>query len=61
MSTVFGVPCPACGQQMVRSDGEVECTTCDRRYRVRMGHLFPSEQPTGRIPLTAPPATAGLS
>jgi hypothetical protein len=46
MGTVFGVPCPECGgQMMVESDGDLECPACRRQYHVRMGHLFPVGQP----------------
>jgi predicted RNA-binding Zn-ribbon protein involved in translation (DUF1610 family) len=42
MSTVFEYPCPGCGLHMdVRSDGDVECPACDRRYHARMGYLLP--------------------
>ena len=42
MSTVFECPCPGCGRRMhVRRDGDVECTSCDTRYRARMGYLLP--------------------
>lgn len=47
MSTVFDVPCPGCGTQMlVREDGDVECVPCEQRYHARMGHLFPPRQQT---------------
>ena len=55
MSTVFAVPCPDCGQQMlVEADGRVECANCQRMYQVRMGHLFP----VGERPVSRPPAQA---
>ena len=42
MSTVFQVPCPDCGQQMlVEADGGLECANCQRMYHARMGHLYP--------------------
>ena len=42
MSTVFALPCPGCGEQMATtSDGDLECTACDKRYHAEMGHLFP--------------------
>ena len=63
MSMVFGVPCPGCDRQMwVRSDGDVECATCERQYQARMGHLFPRVgQPEGRIAAGDPRETAGAS
>jgi hypothetical protein len=46
MSTVFGLPCPGCGEQMATTaDGDVECVACDRRYHAGMGHLFPLVEP----------------
>ena len=55
MSTVFEVPCPDCGQQMlVEADGGLECATCQRMYHARMGHLFP----VGERPPSQPLAQA---
>lgn len=64
MSTVFEVPCPDCGRQMlVGADGRLECVDCERMYRARMGHLFPvGERPLSRSveqassPVTPPPS-----
>lgn len=41
MSTMFEVPCPACGRPMwVGAEGDAECVPCDQRYHAGMGHLF---------------------
>lgn len=64
MSTVFDVPCPDCGRQMpVASDGDLQCPTCQKAYRLRMGHLFPiAERTPSRRPAgAADPATAAPS
>ena len=48
MSTLFEVPCPECGRQMsVADEDALRCATCDRTYHVRMGHLFPVDEPPG--------------
>ena len=62
MSTVFGVPCPECGQQLsVARTGELQCVACERLYRARMGHLFLLGEPPGR-PIDHPaPATPAPS
>ena len=56
MSTIFEVPCPECGRTMtVSGGGGLECPTCQRTYRSRMGHLFLSgERPSSAV---AAPAT----
>ena len=42
MSTVFGVPCPECGQQLAAAGGaDLQCPACRQTYQARMGHLFP--------------------
>lgn len=59
MSTVFDVPCPECGRQMVvAAEGELQCPTCQLSYHARMGHLFPvgSESPPPHVPADRPTA-----
>jgi uncharacterized Zn finger protein (UPF0148 family) len=55
MSTIFEVPCPDCGGSMVvEATGNLQCPTCHRGYRARMGHLFAVEEP--RTGPSGPPA-----
>jgi hypothetical protein len=51
MSTLFEVPCPECGRQMlVAGADELRCPACKRAFHVRMGHLFPvTEPPVGGV------------
>lgn len=59
MSTVFGVPCPGCGQQMwITADGDVACAACDRQYHARMGVLFLTEQHPDPHPPESRPSSA---
>jgi uncharacterized Zn finger protein (UPF0148 family) len=59
MSTIFDVPCPDCGRAMVvEATGNMQCQTCQRGYRARMGHLFAVAKPrTGGSGPPARPAT----
>jgi hypothetical protein len=55
MSTLFEVPCPECGRQMlVHDNGRLECPICRRAYHARMGHLFVVNEPP-RASRGAPP------
>ena len=61
MSTVFEVPCPGCGRTMsVEADGDLQCSSCQVAYHLRMGHLFPAGErtPSTRAAETASPATS---
>ena len=56
MSTIFEVPCPDCGRPMVvEATGNLQCQTCRRGYRARMGHLFAVDEPPRTGP-SGPPA-----
>jgi tRNA(Ile2) C34 agmatinyltransferase TiaS len=61
MSTIFDVPCPDCGRSMVvEATGNMQCRTCHRVYRARMGHLFAVAEPAragmGEKSAARPPA-----
>jgi hypothetical protein len=59
MSTIFEVPCPDCGRPLVvEATGNMQCLTCQRGYRARMGHLFAVAKPPGTGP-SGPPARPG--
>jgi hypothetical protein len=64
MSTIFESPCPGCGRALSVADGDqLTCSSCQRSYRSRMGHLFPVAE--ARTTTMAAPArqraTAGQS
>jgi hypothetical protein len=62
MNTLFDVPCPDCGQQlMATADGHLECRGCRQTYQLRMGHLFPSGEPGRQAPRVAGATTASTS
>jgi hypothetical protein len=59
MSTIFDVPCPDCSRSMVvDATGNMQCRTCQRVYRARMGHLFAVGEPPRTGP-SGPPARPG--
>jgi hypothetical protein len=62
MSTLFDVPCPDCGQQlMAAADGHLECRCCRQTYQLRMGHLFPSGEPGRQAARVAGATSASTS
>jgi hypothetical protein len=59
MSKVFDVPCPDCGRPMSVVADELQCSSCQHGFHLRMGHLFPAaERASSRpAPGAADPAT----
>jgi hypothetical protein len=62
MSTMFEVPCPACGRTMsIDAEGVLQCLSCRLAYALRMGHLFPVAEGAPSRPAEAVDPTTSAS